>query len=91
MTDYYGTQSNPVNVFNSLVENKGYLLDKWQELRESDNSLRRYKAKQFTKIITEAERINEFEIDLYFTLTEKVVVYDDGRLMVTLPDDTEVV
>ncbi|BBB93365.1 hypothetical protein MAMMFC1_04077 [Methylomusa anaerophila] len=79
-----------VDVFNTLVENKDYFLGKWQKLRESDNPLRRYKAKQFSKIITEAEPINEFDTDLYFALMEKVVAYDDDRLMVGLLDGTEV-
>jgi len=79
-----------VDVFNTLVENKDYFFDKWKRLQESDNPLRRYKAKQFLRIITETGLISEFNIDLYFALTEKVVVYDDGRFMVGLLDGTEV-
>ena len=79
-----------IEIFNTLVENKDYFLNKWKELRESDNSLRRYKAKQFSKIITETGRIKEFAIDLYFALTEKLVVFGEGRLIVVLLDGTEV-
>jgi len=79
-----------VDVFNTLVENKDYFFDKWKRLQESDKLLRRYKAKQFLRIITETGLISEFNIDLYFALTEKVVVYDDGRFMVGLLDGTEV-
>ena len=79
-----------VNVFNMMVENKDYFLDKWKEMRESDNLLQRYKAEQFEKIITEGGRIKEFDVDLYFALTEKVVVHGEGRLMVVLLDGTEV-
>ena len=79
-----------VNVFNMMVENKDYFLGKFKGLRESDNPLRRYKAKQFSKIITEAERINEFDTDLYFASIEKVIVYNGGRLMLSLLDGTEV-
>jgi len=73
-----------------MIENKDYFMEKWQEGVESDNPLRSYKAKQFSKIITEKGRISEFDIDLYFALTEKVVVYDEGRLMVGLIDGSEV-
>lgn len=73
-----------------MVENKDYFLGKFKGLRESDNPLRRYKAKQFSKIITEAERINEFDTDLYFASIEKVIVYNGGRLMLSLLDGTEV-
>lgn len=52
--------------------------------------LQRYKARQFIKIISESEPIGEFDVDLYFALTEKVVVHGEGRLMMVLIDGTEV-
>ena len=73
-----------------MVENKGYFLCKWKGMRESDNLLQRYKAKQFSKIITETGQINEFDVDLYFALTEKVVVHDGGRSVMILLDGTEI-
>ena len=79
-----------VNVFNTLVENKDYFLGKWKEMRESDNLLQLYKAKQFAKIITETGLIKDFDAELYFALTEKVVVHREGRLIVVLLDGTEV-
>ncbi|NLV82866.1 MAG: recombinase [Synergistaceae bacterium] len=79
-----------VNVFNMMAENKDYFLDRWKGMRESDNSLQRYKAKQFAKIIAERGRIKEFDVELYFALMEKVVVHGEGRLMVVLLDVTEV-
>ena len=72
-----------------MVESKDYFLDKWKEMRESDNLLQRFKAEQFAKIITEGGRIKEFDVDLYFALVEKVVVHGEGRLMVVLLDGTE--
>ncbi|MCX7781161.1 MAG: recombinase family protein [Negativicutes bacterium] len=79
-----------VDVFNTLIENKDYFIGKWREQLGSDNALRRYKAKQFSKIIKKTGQINEFDIDLYFALVEKVVVRDEGRLTVSLLDGTEV-
>lgn len=79
-----------VDVFNTLVENKERFIEKWRKRLESENALVRYKAKQFLKIITETGRIKEFDIDLYFALTEKVVVYADSRLTVSWLDSTEV-
>ena len=73
-----------------MVENKDYFISKWQELLESDNVLQRYKAKQFTGIISRAEPITEFDIDLYFALVEEITVFDDGRLIVSLLDGTNV-
>lgn len=79
-----------VNVFNMMIENKDYFLGKWKEMRESNNLLQRYKAKQFAKIISDTEPINQFEVELYFALTEKVVVNGEGRLVVVLIDGTEI-
>ena len=79
-----------VDVFNMMIKNKDCFLDKWKGMLESDNPLVRYKAKQFAKIIAETEPIKEFDVDMYFALTEKVVVYGEGRLTVGLLDGTEV-
>ncbi|MEN6621041.1 MAG: recombinase [Smithella sp.] len=76
-----------VNVFNAMVENKDYFIDKWQAV--DGNELVRYKAKQFIGILADAESINEFDENLYFALVEKVTVYD-GRIVVSLLDGTNV-
>ena len=73
-----------VGAFNAIIENKAYFLEKWQDRLVDDNLLKRYKARQFIGIITEAEAITEFNIDLYFALVEKMMVYDGGRLLVCL-------
>lgn len=51
-------------------------MEKWQKRLGSDNLLQRYKAKQFIRIITESKVIDEFGINLYFALVEKITVYD---------------
>ena len=79
-----------VDVFNALVENREYFLSKWRERLVNENALVRYKAKQFIGIITDAEVINEFDIELYFALVEKLTVFDGGRLVVSLFDGTKV-
>jgi len=60
---------------------KDYFIDKWQELLEDDNLLKRYKARQFIGIITESEVMVEFDVGLYFALVEKITVYDGGRML----------
>jgi len=65
-------------------------MEKWQERLDDDNLLKRYKARQFIGMITEAEVMTEFDIDLYFALVEKMTVYDDGRVIVSLLDGTAV-
>ncbi|MBP2628436.1 MAG: Resolvase protein [Firmicutes bacterium] len=78
-----------VGAFNAMIENKDYFKGKWQERLESENLFQRYKARQFIGIITEAEAISEFNVDLYFSLVEKITVYDGDRVIVNLLDGTE--
>lgn len=79
-----------INVFNAMLENKDYFIGKWQERLESDNVLVRYKTKQFIGILATAEPIHEFDEGLYFSLVEKMTVYDGGRMVVRLLDGTEI-
>ena len=65
-------------------------MGKWRGMLESDNALVRYNARQFIEMIAEADRVDEFDVDLYFALKEKMVVHDEGRLIVGLLDGTEV-
>ena len=78
-----------VDVFNMMVENKEYFLEKWEKRQGNENVLMRYKSKQLLEIITGARPITEFDIDLYFAMVEKVKVYDAGRMDVSLLDGTE--
>lgn len=79
-----------VDVFNAMVEQKGYFLEKWQKSLASNNVLVQYKARQFIRILTEAMVIKEFDVNSYFALTEKITVYENGRLMVSLLDGTDI-
>ena len=79
-----------VDVFNAMVEQKSYFLEKWQKSLASNNVLVQYKARQFIRILTEAMVIKEFDVNLYFALTEKITVYENGRLMVSLLDGTDI-
>ena len=79
-----------ISVFNVMIEKKDSFLGKWREQLGSDNALVRYKAKQLIEIIAGAERVTEFDIILYFAMVEKVIVYDGGRIIVTLFDGTDV-
>ena len=79
-----------VDVFNAMVGQKDYFLEKWHSRLASNNVLVQYKARQFIRILTEARAIKEFDVDLYFALTEKITVYEDGRLVVSLLDGTDI-
>lgn len=66
-------------------------MEKWQQVLESgEDILKRVTAKRFIQIFSKAELIDRFEVDLYFKLVEKIVVYDAGRSIVSLLDGSEV-
>jgi site-specific DNA recombinase len=80
-----------INAFNAVVENKGYFMEKWQQVLESeDDILKKVTAKRFIQIFSKAKLIDHFEVDLYFKLVEKIVVYDGGRLVFSLLDGLEI-
>ena len=79
-----------VYMFNMMVENRESFVGKWRERLENGNSLERYRAKQFIGVITDAEVINEFDMELYFVMVEKMTILDGGRLIVSLLDGTEI-
>lgn len=66
-----------------MVENKEYFIGKWQEGLKSDNLLKRYKSKQFIEIVLSRPKIDEFDIDLYFALVEKITVVGRKQVIVT--------
>jgi len=75
-------------VFNMMVENKDYFIDKWERMRENDNVLARYKAKQFIRILSEKKPLVEFDVDLYFAMIEKMTVIEGTQIIVRLLDGT---
>jgi uncharacterized ubiquitin-like protein YukD len=77
-----------INTFNAIIENKDYFMEKWKEV--DGNCLRRYKARKFIKIFEGAEKIEKFDVDLFYKVIEKMIVYQGNRVIVTLLDGTEV-
>jgi len=78
------------NTFNALVENKDFFLEKWKEMLQSENVLLKYKSKQFIGILVNAGRVEEFDIDIYFKIIEKTIVFEGNKVIVTLLDGTEI-
>ena len=79
-----------VDVLNAMIENKAYFIGKWQEGLKSDNLLKRYKSKQFIESVLSRSKIEEFDIDLYFALVEKITVVGRKQVIVSLLDGTEI-
>ena len=79
-----------VSTLNAMIENRDYFLAKWKAEILSEDVLARYKAKQFIKIIDNAELIEEFDMDLFFRIVEKMSVFEGNKIILTLLDGTEI-
>lgn len=79
-----------INLFNAIVENKDYFMEKWKDGFKSENVLVRYRSKQFMKIIEKAGPIKEFDVNLFLRLIEKMTICEGERVIVSLLDGTEI-
>jgi site-specific DNA recombinase len=79
-----------INIFNTMIENKEYFMEKWKQGLQSENLLQRYKSKQFMKMIADAKVLKEFDIDIYFKIIEKMIVFEGNKIIVKLLDCTEI-
>ena len=79
-----------INSFNAMIENKDYFKEKWKKGLKSDNLLERYKSKQFIEILEDAKPLEEFDMDLFFKILEKITVFKEEKIIVTLLDGTEI-
>ena len=77
-----------VSSFNSLVENKEEFIKKWNA--EDGNELKRYKAKEFINIIESGEKIEDFDINLYFKMIENMMIFEDEKIIVSFLNGTKV-
>ncbi len=75
-------------MFNALVKNKDYFAVKWKS--EDRDVLKRYKAEQFIKIIENSGKLNGFDVDIYFKIIEKMIVFEENNVIVILFDEAEV-
>ena len=78
-----------VDIFNNMIENKDYFIEKWNEVINNGNELQKYKAKQFIEILDKAAPIEEFNESLFFIFIEKMTVFDGEKIIVALLDGTE--
>lgn len=77
-----------ISSFNALVENKEHFMEKWKA--EGENELMRYKVREFIEIVENGAEIEEFDLDLYFRMVEKMMVFGDEKVVVNFLEGTEV-
>lgn len=69
---------------------RNIFIDKWKEELNNENVLIRYRAKQFINILADAEKVEEFDVDMYFKLVEKMTMFDGKKIIVILINGTEI-
>ena len=77
-----------ISSFNAMVENKGDFIETWKA--EDGDELSRYRARELIRVIRDGERIEGFDIDLYFKMMGKMTIFADEKIIVKLLDGTEV-
>ena len=80
-----------VDGFNTIIGNKEYFMEKWREQGETEDALVRYKSKDFIKIFKSAKYVEGFDGDLFFRIVEKMTVFEEGRIVVSLLGGEDVV
>ncbi|MTI47299.1 MAG: hypothetical protein FH761_05640 [Firmicutes bacterium] len=78
-----------IDTFNRVIENIDEYMKKWEKQIQSEDILKRITAGRFIEIFEKAKPIEEFDVDIYSKLLEKIMVYND-KLTVTLLDGSEV-
>ncbi|WP_243115094.1 recombinase [Natranaerovirga pectinivora] len=79
-----------INTFNIMLEIKDYFRKKWEEHLDSDDLLKKYKAKQFIKVIEKANRLENFDLALFEKMVEKIVVFENKTIEFSMFDGIEV-
>jgi hypothetical protein len=65
-------------------------MERWKDDLKSENVLVRYRSKQFIKIIEKAEPIEEFDVNLFLRIIERLTVFEGEKIIVSLLDGTEI-
>lgn len=77
-----------IEVYNEIVEKREQFLNKWREMLHDENALNRVVAKRFISIFQNANKIIEFESDLFYMTVEKIIV-TKTEIVVCLLEKTE--
>ncbi len=77
-----------VNMFNMLVENKEYFLEKWQvEMKDAD-VLKKHRLNIFMRILEPVTKIGEFDDSLCLKILEQIKVVGKDKIVILLLDET---
>lgn len=77
-----------ISRLNALIENKEEFIKKW--ISEDGDELERYRGREFIEILKIGVVIEDFDVDLYFKMIEKMVIFEDEKIIVSFLNGTEV-
>ncbi len=77
-----------IEVYNEIVEKREQFLNKWRKTLQDENVFNRVVAKRFISIFQTANKIEEFEADLFYMTVEKIIV-TKTEIVVCLLEKTE--
>lgn len=78
-----------ISTYNIVIDNLDYFMGKWKGQVDGQDILSKVIAKRFIATFQTARHIEQFDLDLYFKLVEKITV-SDARLVVSLLDGSGV-
>lgn len=78
--DDYKIRDSFVEAYNALVSNKEDYLKDIEEAEKFTNPLRRVVAKRFQAILDQAKIIENFDVELFFKVVEKIVISEEMRI-----------
>lgn len=76
-----------VEVFNTMTDNRQYFLDKLQQDLSTADELKKYRLKEFGRILGTVDKLQQFNEELCMQMLESIKVIDaKGKFVVTLLD-----
>lgn len=80
-----------VEGFNTLLDNKQYLLDKWEAELDGVDELKRYRLKEFMEILGQEEKQTQFSEELCLKMLGHIEIIDaKGQFVITLLDGSNI-
>lgn len=78
-----------VEVFNTLVDNRQCFIEKWQQEMEDADALKKYRLKEFIRILEHESKMVEFNESICMQMLKQIDVVDDKKLLIVhLLDDS---
>lgn len=79
-----------ITAWNTLLDNRDMLKEKWQKQLTDKNLLAAFRAKDFLKLTEKKEHIEKLDMDLLIRTLDHITIFESGSILITFLDGTEV-